>query len=70
MRELGREAGDFVEVSSRHGSLIGRLYPAPITRGCLQMHWPEANVLIGSDRRDSGGLVPDYNAIVELKPQI
>jgi len=67
MRSHGYKPGQSVEVSSLHGSLIGRLFPAPIVENCLQMHWPEANVLIGSERRDSGGLVPDYNAVVSLK---
>jgi hypothetical protein len=31
------------------------------------MHWPEANVLIGSAVRDPGGLVPDYNARIEVR---
>ena len=31
------------------------------------MHWPEANVLVAPGVRDPGGLVPDYNAVVEVE---
>ena len=42
-------------------------YANPVTPGNLQMHWPEANVLLPPGRLDPGGLVPDYNATVTLE---
>jgi hypothetical protein len=39
---------------------------APIAPGNLQVHWPEGNHLIDRTRKDAGGGVPDYNALVEL----
>ena len=42
--------------------------PAPgDAPGTLQMHWPEANVLISADVLDPGGLVPDYTAVVRVE---
>ena len=41
------------------------MFLAPITRGNLQVHWPEGNVLIPHGIRDQSG-VPDYNAVVEV----
>jgi len=68
MKDLGFAAGQVVDVRSDYGQVRGRLFPAPIQRQCLQMHWPEANVLISSAHKDRGGLVPDYNAVVGLHP--
>ena len=65
-RRLGLEHDDAVEVRSDHGTIRGRVFLARITPGSLQMHWPEANVLLPSGRRDPGGLVPDYNTIVRI----
>ena len=56
-----------IRVFSEHGSLQGRALGAPITPGNLQMHWPEANVLIESGPQDPGGRVPDYNAVVTIE---
>jgi formylmethanofuran dehydrogenase subunit D len=67
MRELGLAQDERVRVRSAHGELVLRAFAAPLTRGNLQMHWPEANVLIARGPHDAGGLVPDYNAVVELE---
>lgn len=67
MQHGGWAADQAVQVVSEHGRLRGRLFQAPITPGTLQMHWPEANVLISAQRLDPGGLVPDYNAVVRLE---
>ena len=66
MRELGLAQDAVVQVKSAHGELRARAFAADVTRGNLQMHWPEANVLIGRAARDPGGLVPDYNAVVQV----
>ena len=39
---------------------------AQLRRGNVQMFFPEANPLIAPGRRDPVGLVPDYNAVVEV----
>jgi predicted molibdopterin-dependent oxidoreductase YjgC len=68
MRELGLAQDAAVRVHSAHGELNARAFAADVNRGNLQMHWPEANVLIASGHCDPGGLVPDYNAVVQLTP--
>jgi molybdopterin-dependent oxidoreductase alpha subunit len=68
MRDLGLTPDQPVVVRSAHGELRGRIFEAPVTPGNVQMHWPEANVLIGADRVDAGGRVPDYNAVVTIEP--
>ena len=52
-------------LAQRHGELRGRVKIDRIKPGCLQAHWPEANVLIPAGRLDASG-VPDYNATVEV----
>jgi molybdopterin-dependent oxidoreductase alpha subunit len=44
------------------GRLEGRVFLVPIARGNLQVHWPEANVIIQRGVVDALGGVPDYNA--------
>jgi molybdopterin-dependent oxidoreductase alpha subunit len=68
MATLGVASDQPVLVRSAHGELRGRAFEAPVTPGNVQMHWPEANVLIGADRVDAGGRVPDYNAVVTIEP--
>ena len=68
LRKLGLAHDQPVLVRSDHGQVRARTFAAPITPGNVQMHWPEANPLIPPGRRDPGGLVPDYNAVVELLP--
>jgi molybdopterin-dependent oxidoreductase alpha subunit len=67
LRELGLAQDDQVRVTSAHGSFEGRAFAADLTRGNVQMHWPEANVLIGGAVRDPGGLVPAYGAVVRIE---
>lgn len=69
MRRLGLAHHAPVTVRSEVGELAGRAFAAPMTVGNVQMHWPEANVLIAAARRDGGGLVPDYNALVSVEPR-
>jgi hypothetical protein len=52
------------------GRYEGRVFLAPIARGNLQIHWPEGNVIIPRDVRDTLGGVPDYNAIVRLEKAV
>jgi molybdopterin-dependent oxidoreductase alpha subunit len=67
MQQLGFAQDERVRVQSEHGACEARAFAAAMTRGNVQMHWPEANVLIGPGVRDPGGLVPDYNAVVRLE---
>ena len=55
-----------VKLESAHGTFTGRVFEAPITPGNLQLHWPEANVLLDPDRVDPGGKVPDYGTRVRI----
>jgi len=68
MQALGLALHDEVSVTSDFGQVRARAFAADVTRGNVQMHWPEANPLIDSNRRDGGGLVPDYNATVRISP--
>jgi molybdopterin-dependent oxidoreductase alpha subunit len=49
------------------GRMEARIFFAPIARGNLQVHWPEANHLIRRGLVDSVGGVPDYNAQVTVE---
>ena len=62
---LGLRNGDAVVLRNQLGELGGRIKIDRIKPGCLQAHWPEANVLIPAGRLDPSG-VPDYNVAVEL----
>ncbi|HET7214957.1 MAG TPA: FdhF/YdeP family oxidoreductase [Terriglobia bacterium] len=64
-RRLALRAGDPVVLRNEYGRFRGRVKIDRIKPGCLQVHWPEGNVLIPSDRLDESG-VPDYNAVVEV----
>jgi anaerobic selenocysteine-containing dehydrogenase len=59
--------GDRVALVSDHGRFAGRIRLAPIARGNLQVHWPEANTLLGRGVVDALGGVPDYNAVVRVE---
>jgi len=52
---------DRVALVNDLGRLEGRVFFAPIARGNLQVHWPEANVIIRRGVVDRLGGVPDYN---------
>lgn len=40
---------------------------ADLRPGNLQVHWPEAEVLIDRRRRSPKSYIPDYNAIVRVE---
>jgi molybdopterin-dependent oxidoreductase alpha subunit len=62
---LGLSAGARVRLTSAYGHYDGRLFPAPIQPGNLEVHWPEGNVLLGPEL-DRESMEPDYNAVVTL----
>jgi molybdopterin-dependent oxidoreductase alpha subunit len=68
MERLGLHADQPVKLDSEHGTFTGRVFEAPITPGNLQLHWPEANVLLDPERLDPGGRVPDYGTRVRVSP--
>lgn len=61
--------GDRIKLCNDLGVLKGRVFPAPIARGNLQVHWPEGNVIIHKGAVDAGGGVPDYNAFVTVEKE-
>lgn len=59
--------GDRVALVNATGRYEGVVFPAPIARGNLQIHWPEGNVIIPQGRVDVFGGVPDYKAVVRIE---
>jgi anaerobic selenocysteine-containing dehydrogenase len=68
MRGLGLQAGQPVRLRAASGVLTGRVRPAPIKAGNLEVHWPEGNVLLAADTIDPASKEPDYNALVSVEP--
>ncbi len=64
---LGLVAGDRVRVVGEGGSIVGRVFPAAIRPGNVQVHWPEGNALLPKHRLAPVAGVPDYNARVRLE---
>ncbi|HMO65683.1 MAG TPA: molybdopterin dinucleotide binding domain-containing protein, partial [Verrucomicrobiota bacterium] len=64
--QLHLARGDRIALLNRTGRFEGTVFPAPLARGCLQVHWPEGNVLLARGVTDPVGGVPDYNAMVQL----
>jgi anaerobic selenocysteine-containing dehydrogenase len=60
-------AGERVALVSEVGRYEGTVFPTHISRGNLQVHWPEGNVLIRRGVVDAVGGVPDYNAVVHVE---
>jgi molybdopterin-dependent oxidoreductase alpha subunit len=67
LERLGRAAGDRVRLRSATGAFHGRLRPAPIRAGNLEVHWPEGNPLLAGAPHDPESLEPDYNAVVTIE---
>ena len=59
--------GDRVVLISDHGRLAGSVAIAPLAPGNLQVHWPEAQVLIDRTKRSPEAGIPDYNAVVRVE---
>jgi anaerobic selenocysteine-containing dehydrogenase len=66
LARLSLREGDLVELTSADGAFRGRLRPAAITPGNLEVHWPEGNALLSASAIDPESLEPDYNAVVTL----
>ncbi len=65
--ELHLARGDRVTLANGTGNFTGTVFPAPIARGNLQVHWPEGNVLLPRGATDPNSGVPDYNALVRIE---
>jgi len=68
VQRLGLADGDRVILTSETGNLRGRCRIAPIAPGNVQVHWPEGNVLLKRGVSDPECGIPDFNALVEVKP--
>ncbi|MFN7915618.1 MAG: molybdopterin-dependent oxidoreductase [Vicinamibacterales bacterium] len=67
VKALGLAAGERVQLRSASGVFIGRVQPAPIKAGNLEVHWPEGNVLLAAATIDPASKEPDYNARVTVE---
>jgi molybdopterin-dependent oxidoreductase alpha subunit len=65
--ELGLIVGDRIALTSGVGRFEGRVFLAPLAKGCLQVHWPEGNGLLRHGVVDPSAGVPDYNARVTVE---
>jgi hypothetical protein len=65
---LGLKAGDRAVAANQLGRYEGTIFPAPIARGNLQVHWPRGNVLLRHGITDPVAGVPEYNAMVTIEP--
>jgi predicted molibdopterin-dependent oxidoreductase YjgC len=68
-RELRLAAGDPVTLVSETGRFEGHVRLARLPARALQVHWPEANVLLpsGPGHREPHSQVPDYNTVVRIE---
>lgn len=64
MGRLGLRAGQAVELANEHGVFRGRVFPAPVAAGTLQVYWPEGNVLVDPASRSPLAKIPAYKDIV------
>jgi anaerobic selenocysteine-containing dehydrogenase len=64
---LGAGDGTAVVLHSDSGQLAGRARVAPVTRGTLQVHWPEGEILLDRTRRERSSGIPDYTAVVRVE---
>ncbi len=65
---LGLKGGDPIVLTNDLGAFRGRVKIVPLRPGNLQMYWPESNVLIRRGVVDPACEMPDYNALVRVKP--
>ncbi len=61
---LGLRPGQPVELVNEHGVFRGRVFPAPVAAGTLQVYWPEGNVLVDPTSRSPLARIPAYKDIV------
>ncbi len=66
-RAEGVREGDEIVLVNEHGRLPGRVSISTLAPGNLQVHWPEAQVLIDRSIRSPEAGIPDYNAVVWIE---
>jgi molybdopterin-dependent oxidoreductase alpha subunit len=59
--------GDRISLVNGIGRYEGRVFLAPLARGTLQIHWPEANVIIRRGVTEPLSHIPDYNTQVVVE---
>ena len=64
---LGVRDGDRLRLVSAVGQLVGRAKIDVLRPGNVAVHWPEANVLLSREERDTLSHEPDYNALVSVE---
>ena len=65
---LGIARGETVVVENDHGAFRGRLFTADVAPGSVQLHWPEANVLVDPGARSPHAQIPAYkDAIARIE---
>lgn len=67
-QRLGLAEGDPVSLLNDDGALHGHVLLGPVSKGTVQVHWPEGNVLLGHARRSPASGIPDYTAWAFLEP--
>lgn len=67
MNRLGLHKGQKVLLVNEVGEMFGIIFPAAVTPGNLQIHWPEGNVLIKRGRYEPTAGIPDYTALVKIE---
>ena len=65
--ELHLSRGDRITLVNETGRLVCTVFPAPIARGNLQVHWPEGNAILPRGRVDPNSGVPDYQSTVRIE---
>jgi molybdopterin-dependent oxidoreductase alpha subunit len=65
--EIGAVNGTHLRLTSATGTFEGQAFIAPLHRGNLEVHWPEALGLLDAEVIDPASGEPDYNAIVRLE---
>lgn len=69
LARLNLTEGMKVELVNEHGVFCGRVFAAPVSRGTLQIYWPEGNVLVDPTSRSPLARIPAYKDIIAtLRP--
>ncbi len=61
--DIGLANGDAAVVENRFGRFAGRVAIGPLARGAVQVHWPEANVLLDPSSRNPTAHTPAYKHV-------
>jgi anaerobic selenocysteine-containing dehydrogenase len=66
---LGIADGDRIRLRGEAGAYEGSAKLVRLARHSVQVHWPEGNVLLGSNPsdREPASHIPDYNSVVRIE---